>query len=64
MSELYFEWHSNKNVSNLKKHGISFEEAKIAFSDSFARLISDPDHSQDGSRFILLGISIESNLIF
>jgi uncharacterized DUF497 family protein len=33
----------------LKKHGISFEEAKTAFSDDFARLIAYPDHSQEES---------------
>jgi len=59
MSELYFEWDLNKNASNQKKHGVSFEEAKTVFSDSFARLIADPDHSQEEERFILLGTSIE-----
>ena len=63
MSELYFEWDQTKHASNLKKHGISFEEAKTVFSDDFARLIGDPDHSQDEERFILLGTSIESNLL-
>jgi len=63
MSELYFEWDSDKSASNLKKHGVSFEEAKTVFSDYFARLIADPDHSQEEERFILLGTSIESNLL-
>ena len=63
MSEMYFEWNPTKNVSNRKKHGVSFEEAKTVFSDDFARLITDPDHSQDEERFILLGSSIESNLL-
>jgi len=63
MSELHFEWDSDKSASNLKKHGVSFEEAKTVFSDYFARLIADPDHSQEEERFILLGTSIESNLL-
>ena len=63
MSELYFEWNLDKNASNKKKHGVSFEEAKTVFSDSFARLIADPDHSQEEDRFILLSTSIESNLL-
>jgi uncharacterized DUF497 family protein len=63
MSELYFEWDQNKNASNSKKHGVSFEEAKTVFSDDFARLISDPEHSKEEERFILLGESIESNLL-
>jgi len=63
MSELFFEWDQEKNVSNQKKHGISFEEARTVFSDDFARLIADPEHSEEKERFILLGESIESNLL-
>ena len=63
MSELVFEWNQEKNASNQKKHGISFDEAKTVFSDDFARLIADPEHSDDEERFILLGESIESNLL-
>ena len=63
MSELFFEWDQAKNASNQKKHGISFEEARTVFSDEFARLIADPEHSVDEERFILLGESIESNLL-
>ena len=63
MSEIYFEWDPSKNTSNQKKHGVSFEEAKTVFSDDFARLIVDPDYSQEEERFILLGTSIESNLL-
>ena len=58
MNELRFEWHSTKSAVNAKKHGISFEEAKSVFSDENAKLIADPDHSDDENRFILLGISI------
>ena len=58
MNELRFEWHSTKSSVNSKKHGISFEEAKSVFSDENAKLIADPDHSDDENRFILLGISI------
>ena len=57
MSSLQFDWDERKNTSNKKKHGVSFEEAQTAFHDSNARLISDPDHSDDEDRFILLGMS-------
>lgn len=63
MTELLFEWDSNKDASNQKKHGISFDEAKTVFTDQFARLISDPDHSEEEDRFILLGTSINSKLL-
>ena len=42
---LQFEWELRKASANLKKHGISFEEAKSVFYDENAKLISDPDHS-------------------
>ena len=57
-------WHDEKkNASNKKKHDITFDEAKTVFTDQFARLISDPDHSDDEDRFILLGTSIYSRLL-
>jgi uncharacterized protein len=63
MNELRFEWHSTKSAVNAKKHGISFDEAKSVFSDENAKLISDPDHSDDEDRFILLGISIRLRML-
>ena len=57
MSFLRFEWDPRKATANLKKHGISFEEAKSVFYDDRARLIDDPDHSDDEDRFVLLGLS-------
>ena len=45
------------------KAGVSFSEAQTAFTDEFARLIPDPDHSDDEDRFILLGTSIGSRLL-
>ena len=57
MNLLRFEWETRKASSNLKKHGVSFEEAKSVFYDENAKLISDPDHSEDEDRFILLGVS-------
>jgi uncharacterized protein len=52
-----FEWNPDKARRNLRKHGISFEEAVTAFSDDEALLLGDPDHSTDEERFILLGLS-------
>ena len=57
MNSLRFEWEPRKASANLKKHGVSFEEAKSVFYDESAKLISDPDHSEDEDRFILLGLS-------
>ena len=63
MSELTFEWNNRKASENKRKHGVSFEEAKSAFLDENARLISDPEHSNEEDRFILLGLSIQLRLL-
>lgn len=57
MAELRFEWDERKNAANRRKHGVSFEEARTAFSDENALLLDDPDHSAEEDRFILLGLS-------
>lgn len=57
MKSLKFEWDEPKASSNITKHGVSFEEAKTVFDDDFARMIPDPDHSEEEERFILLGMS-------
>lgn len=46
MSTLKFEWDEHKAAINVKKHGISFEEAKSVFFDERAKLIDDPEHSE------------------
>ena len=57
------EYHASKAAANLKKHGISFDEAKTVFTDEYARLIGDPDNSNDEDLFLLLGTSIDSKLL-
>lgn len=57
MSNLSFEWDARKSAINANKHGVSFEEAKTVFVDERAKLIDDPDHSEDEDRFVLLGLS-------
>ena len=63
MSTLRFEWDERKSVANAKKHGVSFDEARTVFFDERARLIDDPDHSEDEERFILLGLSSSLRLL-
>ena len=58
MSGLRFAWDVGKEAANLRKHGVSFNEAQSAFYDENALLIEDPDHSRPGEvRFVLLGLS-------
>lgn len=58
MADLKFDWDPRKDRANQKKHGISFNETKSAFLDEYARIIPDSEHSDDESRFVLLGMSI------
>jgi len=60
MQELRFEWNEKKAVANLKKHGVSFENAKSVFWDEAALLLADEHHSDDEERFHLLGLDWSS----
>ena len=61
--DIQFEWDNHKARTNLNKHGVSFDEAKSAFQDEYARLIPDPDSSVGEERFILLGQSSEQRTL-
>ena len=50
-------------MSNLRKHGVSFEEASTALRDSFSATAHDPDHSEDEDRFVTLGVSSIGRLL-
>ena len=63
MSQIRFEWDSQKAASNEKKHGISFEEAQSVFFDEQALLLEDPQPRQEEERFILLGLSASLRLL-
>lgn len=58
-----FEWDSAKATSNIKKHGVSFEEAKSVFFDEFAIQFFDEANSENEDRFLMLGLSDEANLL-
>jgi len=52
-----FEWDARKADSNLKKHGVSFQEAASVFGDALSITYYDPDHSVREHRFITVGVS-------
>ena len=60
---LTFEWDENKANENLKKHGVSFDEAKTVFNDPFSVTIDDPDHSIEENRYVDIGLSSKGRLI-
>lgn len=59
MRNLEFEWDERKNQENIRKHGITFQDAETVFSDEHALLIGDSEHSEVEDRFILLGLSAD-----
>jgi hypothetical protein len=59
MDGLRFEWDRDKEKINVRKHGVSFEEARSVFFDENAIEFFDPDHSEDQDRFIMLGLSFK-----
>jgi len=58
-----FEWDPTKAASNVRRHGVSFEEASTAFADPLGVLRSDPDHSISEQRYLLLAESSRRNLL-
>ncbi len=59
-----FEWDSTKESKNIKKHGISFEEASSVFYDDFAVQFYDESHSElEEDRFLMLGVSNKAKML-
>jgi uncharacterized DUF497 family protein len=52
-----FEWDPAKAAKNIKKHGVSFDEAVTVFRDPLAFIFDDPAHSEQEHREIIIGIS-------
>jgi hypothetical protein len=51
---LLFEWDPNKATENLETHGVSFDEASMAFRDTLSLTTCDPLHSTERGDFIRL----------
>ena len=47
-------WHEEKNRTNKRDHGLSFETAKLVFDDPLA--LSRVDHHPDGDRWQTVGL--------
>ncbi len=52
-----FEWDPEKATANLRKHGVSFEEAATVFGDPLAQTYEDPDASSGEARELTFGVS-------
>ena len=60
---LRFEWNRKKALLNIRKHGITFEEASTVFGDSLSLSIPDQYHSIGEDRFITIGTSAKGRLV-
>jgi uncharacterized protein len=58
-----FAWDARKAAGNLRKHGVSFEEASSAFFDPLSATGDDPDHLFDERRFVTFGMSSSGGLL-
>lgn len=58
-----FEWDPVKANANVRKHGVTFDEASTVFGDPLNLLMADPDHSYDEDRSLLLGMSNRRKLL-
>lgn len=52
---MQFEWDWRKARANLRKHGVSFDQARELFGDVHSSCVADPDHSHEEQRFLLFG---------
>jgi hypothetical protein len=60
---LSFEWDPQKSKANIKKHGVSFEEASTVFRDPLSMTIEDPLHSTHEPRLVQMGVSNKNRLL-
>jgi len=60
---LKFCWDKNKAELNIRKHGITFEEATTVFTDPLSLTIDDPLHSYDEERTVIIGRSFSDRLL-
>jgi uncharacterized DUF497 family protein len=59
-----YEWDTAKAAANVRKHGVSFEEAASVFLDPAALTFLDPDHSENEERAITIGRSARQRVLF
>jgi uncharacterized protein len=58
-----FDWDLNKARENVRKHGVTFEEAATAFADDDALIEDDLEHSTNEDRFIIVGMSARERIL-
>ena len=63
MNDLHFTWDPKKAASNLRKHGVSFEEASSLFRNPLSTVLPDPTHSRYEGCLLIIGHSAAGRLL-
>ena len=61
---MVYEWEAGKARANLRKHGVSFEDASTVFLDPLALTYPDPDHSDTEEREVTIGLTSTRRALF
>jgi len=62
MVKTHFDWDSNKDTENQRKHGVAFSRAQYAFADPKRVIAKDVSHSQTEERFYCFG-KVDSGIL-
>ena len=63
LGELDFTWDAAKHVANIRKHGVTFEDAATTWLDPLAIERADPAHSEREPRWLRIGSSLRGQLL-
>jgi len=58
-----FKWDSRKAATNIRKHGVSFDEASTVFDDPLAVIFDDEAHSTTEVCELIIGHSVAHRLL-
>jgi uncharacterized DUF497 family protein len=58
-----FEWDPAKALANIRKHGVSFDQAATVLLDRLALTVYDDGHSQREERWFTLGLDARGDLL-
>jgi uncharacterized DUF497 family protein len=61
--ELTFEWDGEKANENIRRHKVSFEEARTVFGDPFLMTFPDLEHSDSEQRYLNIGTSSTGRIL-
>ena len=63
MKDDHFEWDDNKAKANERKHGVSFEEARVCFYDDSAVRAPDAREFYGEDRIVIIGMTDTNMLV-